>query len=233
MKPITSGQKEQGVTVIKDAARKGGEEAITELGKNGTIDFDGLQRVLGWKGLAPAIQAIVKEKTKELVAAFVENISGIVKLISGAETLELDKTDGKATIAKAKDTFPGYIDGNFEGWGCDVKSEPTGKTRVSVHEMVKDGTFAQIFGGMSDDLNSLCLTQPQIIHFVEKHKKWLRTDGYGTFFLFKVGEELFVADVGFGGYGRLEVSVLRFSYGNVWHAEYGHRVVVPQLALAN
>ena len=86
---------------------------------------------------------------------------------------------------------------------------------------------------MSDDLNSLCLTQPQIIHFVEKHKKWLRTDGYGTFFLFKVGEELFVAYVYFDGYGRLKVFVYRFSFDYVWYAGCGHRVVVPQLALAN
>jgi hypothetical protein len=39
--------------------------------------------------------------------------------------------------------------------------------------------------------------------------------------------------VGFGAYGRLEVLVHRFSIGYVWRAEYRHRIVVPQLALAN
>lgn len=158
---------------------------------------------------------------------------GIVKLISGAETLELDETDWKEIIAKAKDTFPGWIDPDFRGYGCDVTSEPTKKTQVTVHEMIKDGTFAQIFGEMSDDLNSLCLTQPQIIQFVQKHHKWLRTEGYGTFFLFKVGEELVVALVCCYDGVQLEVYVRRFSRDFVWGAEYRPRIVVPQLTLAN
>lgn len=231
MKPITSisaGQQEQCVNVIKDAARKAGEATIAELATNGIINSGNFQRVLEWGNkLVPAIQTFVKEQ----IVALAKDITGIVRLISGAETLELDETDGKATIAKAKETFSGYIDGDFKEWGCDVKSESTGKTQVTVHKMVKDGTFAQIFGGMSDDLNGFCLTQPQIIQSVEKHRKWLRTDGYGTFFLFKVGEDFFVANVNFDDGGRLEVFLHRFSGDYVWYAGYAHRIVVPQLAL--
>ena len=227
--PITSGQKEQCVTVIKDAARKAGEIAIAELSKNGVINVDNFQCVLGWGDkLVPKFQAFVKEKIAELA----ENIASCLKLISGAETLELELTDGKETIARAKDTFPGWIDGNFKNYGTDVKGKPTEKVNVQVHEMIKDVTFAQIFGGLSDNLDSLCLTQAQIIQFVKKHYKWLRTDGDGTFFLFKVNEEFFVAYV-FMCDGGLEAHIDRLPYSGVWEAEYKHRVVVPQLTLAS
>ncbi len=227
---VSDGQIETCVTLVTDATRKGTGTALRELAKNGVLNKQNIERVRArGNEIVAAITALVKEKFAELA----ENITGYVKLISGAETLELDETDGKATIAKAKDTFPGYIDGDFKGWGCDAKSEPTQKTQVTVHEMIKDGTFAQIWKDMSDDLNSLCLTQSQIIQFVQKHRKWLRTDGYGTFFLFKVGEEVFVASVGFVDGGRLLVGAGRFSGGGVWFAGYGLRVVVPQLALVN
>ena len=230
MKPITSissGQQEQCVTVIKDAARKAGETAIAELSASGVINSGNFQRVLEWGNkLAPAIQAFVKEQ----IAALAENIAGCLKLISGAETLELEPTDGKETIAKAKDTFPGWIDGDFKNYDTDVKGKPTDKANVQVHEMIKDGTFAQIFGGLSDNLDSLCLTQAQIIQFVKKHSKWLRTDGYGTFFLFKVNEEFFGAYVHMYE-GSLWAFVYRFSFDCVWFAGHRYRVVVPQQAL--
>lgn len=227
---VSDGQIETCVTLVTDATRKGTGTALRELAKDGVLNKQNIERVRArGNEIVAAITALVKEKFAEIA----DNIAGIVKLISGAETLELDETDGKATIAKAKDTFPGWIDSDFENYDTNVRGPATKKTLVTVHEMIKDGTFAQIFGGMSDDLNSLCLTQPQIIQFVQKHKKWLRTDGYGTFFLFKVGDEFFVARVYFDGGGLLGVGADRFSYDYVSYAGCRHRVVVPQLALAN
>jgi len=227
---VSDGQIETCVTMVTDATRKGTGTALRELAKNGVLTKQNIERVRArGNEVVAEITRVVKEKFAEIA----ENIAGIVKLISGAETLELDETDGRATIAKAKDTFPGWIDPDFKKYGCDVKSAPTKKAQVSVHEMIKDGNFAQIWNGMSDDLNSLCLTQSQIIQFVQKHRKWLRTEGYGTFFLFKVGDEFFVAHVFFYDVGQLEVHVGRFSRDDVWYAEYRRRLVVPQLALAN
>jgi len=230
MKPITSGQKEQGVTVIKDAARKGGEEALTELAKNGVINFDNFQRILG---MGDIIAPKVREFVKQLFAELVENVSGCLRLISGVETLELEPTDGKKTIADADKVFTWGIDSDFKNYGCNVKAKPTDKAKVQVHEIIKDGTFTQIFGGLSDNLDELCLTQAQIIQFVQKHKKWLRTDGWATLFLFKVGDEFFVALVRVRSDGSLGALVSRFSRGIVWGAENRRRVVAPQLALAN
>lgn len=229
MKPITSGQKEQGVTVVKDAARKGAEEAITELEANGVLNGDNVQRLLGSKAIAPRIKFFVKE----LLAELAENIAGCLKLISGAHTLELGPTDGKRTIANAKEIFTWSIDSDFKNWGCDVKADPTKAVNVHVHEMIKDSDFRKTFGGLSENLGELCLTQDQIIQFCEKHNKWLRTEGYATFFLFKVSGEFFVASVYVDSDGSLFIRVYRFSDDDVWRAVHRRRVVVPQLALEN
>lgn len=153
------------------------------------------------------------------------------KLISPPEGLELDETDGKETIAQAKNVFLGWIDPDFKNWNMDVPSLATKRTKVTVHELTKDGNYAQIFGGISDDLNKLVMTQPQVIQFVQKHCKWLRTEGYGTLFLLKVGDESFVARVYWRSDEHLRVHVYRCSSGIVWGAEYRHRIVVPQLPL--
>jgi hypothetical protein len=160
-----------------------------------------------------------------------ENISGYLKLISGAETLTLDSTDGTEVIAEAGSLFNGHLDGDFRNWKTNVKGNPTEAQNVQVHEMTKDGTFEQIYGGLGTDLNALCLNQAQIIGFVKKYRKWLREDGYGTSFLFKVGDEFFVAYVFVNSDGSLYAYVYRFSYDYVWHAEVRFRFVVPQQAL--
>ncbi|MEI6238565.1 MAG: hypothetical protein WCP15_03470 [bacterium] len=162
----------------------------------------------------------------------------ITRIIPGAESLGFDGTDGKENIAQSVDLFKAGIDRDFTNWGCDVPSDPTAPLNVTVHEMVENGNFMEIFGGINKNLNHLCLTQSQIIQFVQKHRKWLRTDGCATFFLFKVvfdkgtpqeREEFFVADVYFGDRGQLTVGVRRFSNDNVWYGGSRHRVVVPQI----
>lgn len=153
----------------------------------------------------------------------------ILKLISGGKTLEIDAADGTEILAEANDVFA-WIDSDFKAWGVDEKGSATGKTSAAVYEMVKDATFAQMFGSMSDEVKKLCLTQAQIKGFVKKHRNWLRTCGYATFFLFESKGDVFVANVRFLNDGKLGVDVNRFENDNVWHADYCHRVVIPQLA---
>lgn len=153
----------------------------------------------------------------------------ILRLISGGESIVIDACDGSETIANAKDTFKSGIDSDFKNWGTNKPGQATEDTAVQVHEMVKDATFAQMFGSLGTDLDKLCLTQHQIKKFCKKHANWLRTDGYGTFFLFKVEDQYFVVGVGVVSDG-LGVDVDRLEYDRVWHGEYRHRVVSPQLA---
>jgi len=143
--------------------------------------------------------------------------------------LSIPATDGKRVIANVKGIFA-YTDPDFKKWDADEKGKPTEEANVIVREMTENATFSKMFGELSSDLTALCLTQDQIISFVENHRDWLRTDGWGTFFLFKSYGHFFVAGVGFRSGGRLEVYVRRFEDGSVWDAVDRHRVVVPQLA---
>jgi hypothetical protein len=225
MESITSGQKTNITQVIVDATRKATESMINELNESGVLNKGNLQRVLAQ---GDQVAATVVKAVKEKIAELAENIVGYVKLISGAKKIILKPTDGKETIYKAKEVFR-WIDGDFRSYGCDVKSKPTKEIPVQVYEMIKDGTFQQIFGGFGENLDRLVLTQPQIIQFVKDHSDMLRTDGYGTFFLFKVESEFFVALVRRGG-GGWRVDARRLSGDYVWDAEYCPRLVVPQLS---
>ena len=154
-----------------------------------------------------------------------------LRRIFADEVITLDATDGTKTITQAKSIFTGYLDADFAKWQLDVPAVPTSATPVHVMEMTKDGTFQELFGSLGQPLEALCLTQHQIINFVVKHRAWLREDGYGTFFLFKVGDKFFVANVCVSSVGRLEAYVYRLSDGYVWSVVCRHRLVFPQLVV--
>ena len=77
---------------------------------------------------------------------------------------------------------------------------------------------------------TVTFSQHQIKNFVKKHRNWLRTDGYATFFLFESHGNFFVADVSFHSDGRFRVRVRKLGSDDVWGAEFRRRVVVPQVA---
>jgi hypothetical protein len=114
-----------------------------------------------------------------------------------------------------------------------VPDESRPETEVAIYEMIKDGTYAKLFGGFGENLDRLCLTQAQIKVFCRDHHEWLRQEGWATFFLFKVNGELFVAYVIVSADGLyvLRCYADRFSDDSVWSAGNRPRIVVPQLAL--
>ncbi len=167
----------------------------------------------------------------EAIARFVRGVEGeFLKLIPGAQPVVIEAVSGTEVLADATDTFA-YIDSDFKGYGADAPGPATKDTPVFVYELTEDATFAQMFASLGTDLNKACLTQAQIKCFVRKHRNWLRTDGYGTFFLFKSKDQFFVADVDVHSDGTLGVGVYRLEYDYVWHAGLRHRVVALQLAV--
>lgn len=159
-------------------------------------------------------------------------VGSILRCISAsAPAITITATSGAKTIASATDVFTSGIDADFKNWGLDVPGEAKPDTLVEVHEMVTDGNFKTIYESLGRNLDNLCFTQEQIIAFVRGHKKWLRTGGYATFFLFKVAGEFFVALVYLNAGGRPSVVVRRFSSDRVWFADDRRRIVVPQRTL--
>lgn len=158
-----------------------------------------------------------------------------IKRLSGDTPIIIPACDGSHIIAEAKKVFKYCIDPDFKKWGLDERGNPTKETAVVVHEIVRDGTFARMFGSFGVDLDKLCFTQHQVEAFCENHPDWLCIDGYGTFFLIKkdwkysatIGN-LFVARVRARSDG-LDVYARRFEHDSVWYADCQHRLVVPQL----
>lgn len=152
----------------------------------------------------------------------------ILHLLSDGEII-LPETDSKRTLAKAKDTFPGFLDSDFKNWGTDVVGEKSGEMPVSIYEIRQNATFSDMFTLLSSDLDKLAMPQDKIIEFCENHQDHLREGGHATFFLFKVGDKFFVANVNFENGGRLMANVNRFGSNFVWGGGFRRRVIVPQL----
>jgi hypothetical protein len=151
-----------------------------------------------------------------------------LKLISSQEQLVLGPIDGQETLAGATKAFR-YIDSNFERWNCDVPGRPTKETPVQVYEMVSDSTFQEMFGGFGMALDRLALTQAQVKLFVQRYPGWLKRGGNGTFFLFKAGDEFFVAATYLFSDSRLGVRVRRLTLERVFRAKKRHRLVLKSL----
>jgi len=169
------------------------------------------------------LEAMKKRKTVDVIFE-----TEYLNLISDGETLIIDKCDGKRIISDATEIIS-YVDSDFRNWKADQVGQATPDMLVSVFEQTKDGTYADIFGSILNEKDRLCLTQDQIIGFVVKYRHWLRTDGYGTFFMFKSNGNHFVARVSFDSDGTLRVRVHELGRDSRWSAEFPPRFVVPQL----
>lgn len=198
-------------------------KAIASAAKKTNADSDRVQTVIGKPGVIfQLIEGLFAEDGK------IKKNPSILQLISGGEKLMIEALDGKAYISDAKKTFKSFIDSDFKNWGLNQSGLATAETLLDVSEMTGDGTFVQIFTGITSDLDKIVMTQAQIIRFCEKHPTWLRQEGYATFFLTKVGGEYFVVRVSVVADG-LGVRVSRLESGGVWNGEYRRRVVSPQL----
>jgi len=182
--------------------------------------------IMNGKEAASLLSKAIANRVKS-VAEKVKDVP-ITRLISGGEKLMIEAIDSEAYISDAKKTFKSYIDGDFKNWGLNQSGPATAETLLDVSEMTCDGTFAQIFTGITPDLEKLVMTQAQIIRFCEKYPTWLHQKGYATFFLTKVDGEYFVAYVVVSS-GGLSVHVNHLESDYVWLGEYRHRVVSPRL----
>ena len=187
------------------------------------FDSEAAQTVLGQAELASEMLAVVRKRVEAVMNPVLRPL---------ARDLVLDPTDGLGMIGGATKVFTNYIDPDFKNYGCNVTGQATRETKVVLHEMVQDATFAQIFGSFGVGLDQLCLTQDQIIQFCVRHHHHLRSDGYATFFLFKVGNAFFVVDVLWRGGRELLVYVRRLTDDGVWNGEYCHWVVVQLTPVA-
>lgn len=156
-----------------------------------------------------------------------------LRLISAGENLIIDACDGTETLANVRGVFE-YLDPNFRNWGADESGLTTEKTLVEGYAVAKDGNFYQLLSSLSSDVHKLFFTQSQIIGFVGKYKRWLPTEGNGTFFPLISYKQLFVVRVRVGYFVnppvdlRLYAELFHFELDWNWSAWPCHFLVVPQ-----
>lgn len=169
-----------------------------------------------------------------------EKSNPFLRRLYGKRVIRLDATDGTETLAQASDVFTGWVDQNFKNLDLDLPGKARSMEQVTVHEMVKNGTFAGFYDSLGD-LNDLRLSQGQIKQFARRHASKLHPRGWSTFFLFTredkpVNEDrsnVFVACVrkrqSGGKNGKLEAHVRKFLSKEFWLADNRRRFVIPQL----
>ena len=161
----------------------------------------------------------------------------ILRLISGGHSLKLKATKGKRLICDAKKTFKSFIDADFSNFGINKPWAPRPEMPIQVHEIVGDAEFLGIFKALPGTWAEKWISQDQIIQFCEKLPKWLRQEGYGTFFLTKKDENqpinedkpednLVVVYVLVLADGLL-VRVCSLAIGHLWYGPRRHRLVSP------
>jgi len=143
------------------------------------------------------------------------------------ETISIGKTFGNETLTNDGKPFA-RVDSDFKNWGLIHDYHATKEVKVKVAELVKNGTFKEIFGAFGENLNRLSFTVPQVKKFVEENANKLLDNGCGNFFLVKDGGKFFVANVNRYDDGW-SVFVRGFSDGSVWGAEHRYRFMSPQL----
>ncbi len=148
------------------------------------------------------------------------------RCISGDEVITIGATTGLVSISGSTKIFNGGIYSGFSA-ALGVAGQARGPVRVSVHDQIVNGNFAQIIGSLGCQL----FTQHQVVSFVEKNHEWLRKGERVTCLPFRAGNEAFVAVVDLIGHDRFSVGVRRLSYVGVWNVNLRHRFVVPELEL--
>lgn len=140
------------------------------------------------------------------------------------ELIVIQPTDGLETLANSVDVF-NLVDPKITDWGLDVPGPPTPATPVTVHELVHDGTFAEILGSLGDT-SKLCLWQSQMIAFFLDNRYRLGLRGHRMFSLLdglERGEFVGNTSIRSTG-GSSAVGVQRFSYP---HPVKVHSALLP------
>ena len=171
----------------------------------------------------------------------------ILRQIFTNETVVINKCDGKRTIGNLPHE---YAIRKFRTdwemlavtWGNLLERDvATEETPVSVYEMIqKTGEenncvrYDKMFGSLNRDLNTLCLTQHQILEFCKENKWRLCDHGKNNYFLVKGTEQFFVVKVRsvysdsiLNTYNDLNIEICRIDEGSS-EPLCRERLVVPQ-----
>jgi hypothetical protein len=139
--------------------------------------------------------------------------NSLLELVDSKDFLVINPVDGLTTIVDAK-TDPKVfhnVHSFFKEKILRVKSSPQPQTPVYVFALAGKGTIREVFESISSNIESLCLTQHQIVEFCSQYPHQIRpwkqrnNPGHSTHFIFKSQGEFYVAWI--------------HIYGRSWYAD--------------
>ena len=118
---------------------------------------------------------------------------------------------------------------NYQNKKSNVQIEPKKNNFVQVYEVTQNGTYSELFGCFGKNPDHVCFSQTtDILTFIYNHTAWLSQEGHGNFFLFKVEDIFYVANICLLG-GKWDLGVRKFDDNHIWHASDKHRIIIPAL----
>ncbi|MFC1622434.1 hypothetical protein ACFL1Y_00350 [Patescibacteria group bacterium] len=151
--------------------------------------------------------------------------TSLLKPSSTPESLIIAKTKGNRIISDQTKMFNAWIDPDFNNWKADEPGQNRPKTKVNIYEVIGSGTYSDLFNSLNNNIKDLCLTQSQIISFIQKYQTWLKKERLGTFFLFESYDCFFVARIYMYPNRSMSVGLDKFENSNMRHG-YSHRQII-------
>jgi hypothetical protein len=121
-------------------------------------------------------------------------ITKYLELASTEKSILLKETNGSRTIASTVYPFLTHIDTDFGRNDISVGDYRKPETSIEVYTIVRQGGFRDICESFGLYLHDLCLTQHQIIEFLEIYPQWLRERFRRLYFLYRNGDEFPVVE---------------------------------------
>jgi len=123
-------------------------------------------------------------------------LTKILKLISSGDVLKIQALDGSRTIKSSGNIFR-HVFSDFSNLHTSEIAQKTDEIEVLVYEVVKDARVYKMFASLNRNLEQMCLTQNQILEFIDKHKEYkIPLDKHVIYhFLFKANDKVFVNQV--------------------------------------
>jgi hypothetical protein len=157
----------------------------------------------------------------------------ILKPMRVLPPLYLDEVDGMRTIANSQNLFS-QINNDFNDWYANEPGPSTEETEIDIYETIGIVRLNQIFCSLGSDLHTLCLTQHQIINFIENYGNHYLSVNENFFLSIRYGThhnalEYLVINVSLDVEGSPCADVLRFGDCRAFDSSEGIRVIVPRV----
>lgn len=123
-------------------------------------------------------------------------LTKILKLISSGDVLKIQALDGHRNIKSSENIFR-HVFSDFLDLYSDESAEKTNETEVLVYELARDADVYKMFDSFNKDFGQLCLTQDQILEFIDKYKEYkIPLDKHVIYhFLFKASGKVFYSQI--------------------------------------